>query len=1295
MRGGEGGEGAGGDPAAAASHHHQDPTAAAARPYRHELCFLTPASTRPAGGGSGDHNSAAVDSDGSTTDDGGGGAEGPAPAPPEPRKAEAPLELVGGENFVSVTAAANEDECTLGVGPDPAPSGGGGVILLVDVDGQYVAVKDIREGGGTGGSAGQESTHEAAGGAQIYLLRRKRRQLLAAATAAASAGGYDTDDENGDYLARGEQLSVAGGGEGGGGSYAAAAAGAEYGPPEPLPRRQMRLLHRGDRLVVRFGHRTIRLEYHQKRRLEVDAAGTDDADALMSTSVDADGAAKVAFAETGAGGAASPPTTDGAVRRLIGIPVAVGKQSGASSDGASTSAAVVVEAKKPNDADGPAAREGTKGSGSNPASPIPAVVAAPADAGLAQSSGAQKSAGRSSAQSPEQQQKCFSQSPQVEGDDDDEMEEYSYLTGEVIMKDQGYVSAITGDDEAANRALGIDPANNAVGGVNKTAKLAGAPQIDGKPRGRGTEEDAATASAVILDANVKKKVTIRGDDDVKTGAIQPPKAIEFSSQPPNEMPPPPLTVGVTDTAISALPSTQRSAKKSDDEVCDEGEVAATSSPDGKESPEAVDVEEDNAKAAPPADEEENFADAQEQPMFLTAQERDDDDDSDDETRDDGDKGTGGDAQDVEMEDVHDANAAAGSIDSDSDGSDADNEQEEGGALTQAYPMPTSPGISDGNDVNTPENSPHRSRTSDNASQESIDIYDQPTQPNPALRRYAEDSPEKFDLDTQPFRPPAESPSPARSSQNRGSVAAALAPINEESAALKSPVKSGNVGPDDDDDDDDDSVTTAGSAPLLDEKKDTAKAFTTNKTEDESIPTDAAVAALSVPTSVAGGDTPKPHVAAAAVVAAQETVADGDIDSDVTEDDNAITTEAAVGAPSALRSLPTSDAGDKPSNIDDSDSETEDENEKKKGGAKRIEEEKAAAKAAADEAEAKRIEEERAATETKAEEERIAAQKKEEEERAAADAAVKASDTPEKKESQSPSKRQKKGRYSLRDSEEREAKEGIERQGEEDGSIRVIITGITVTKQHKKMVESIGGELIEKVDDAIDATHAIAGDGKVPLRRTPKLMICVCKTPNILNLDWLTKSSKAKEPLDAKDFLLLDDTSAEKTYGFNMKDTLENGEAVRSQRGGLLGGWSIHFCKGVAGKKAPPEHELRLIVAAAGGMFLKTLSARATKDADTSKVIIITSDPATAAQKSDKDVKRLTSQGARVFTTKWFFHSIITQHLSEIEDEPVGANEEEDDDKKPAASSPKKGGRKRKAATPSSNSPKRESRRRKR
>ena len=1629
MRGGGGGidlAGAGADPGLVGGGA-AGPTAHM-RSYRHELCFLpTTADTNNnaaaanalnksgvADGAGGGNDNESTDSDGSTTDDGGGHDESqpkqpqqkPEAASAEKAHAAEPLELVGGENFLSVirtastghgggAAANNGDDYTLTVGPDPTvPSEGesgscGGVILLVDVDGQYVAIKDIRDGGS---GAAASAVQEAAGGAQIYLLRRMRRQLLAATAAAAAAAasapvipprpsptacaqlqpkegdavhpgdekkkdgadierGYDTDDENDDYLRQcGEQPSVArskhsgaGGGTGGVGGLSNGS-GVEYGPPEPLPRRQMRLLHRGDRLVLRLqgGHRTIRLEYHQKRRLEVDSVGTDDA--LMSTSVDAAAAdstnaaadgggngAKVAFAATAiatgaervAGdrspssklnGAPSPSrkaaspakatgspqkeppatahphgpargtiafqddddttTTDGAVRRLIGISVAGGKQSGASSDGASTNAAVVVEAKKTDHGDAQAIGGGTRGSGSKPAAPIPAVVAAPAGA----TTGAPKSARRSSAQSPEQQ-KHFSQSPQMEGDDDDEMEEYSYLTGEVIMKDQGYVSAITGDEEtdmeqsaeiahrkrskieAANRALGIDTANNAIGGVTETTKSAGGPQIDGKPRARETEEDAATASAVVLDAKAEKKVTIRGDSIGKAGAIQPPKAIEFPSQPSNEMPPPPSTVDVTDTAISPLPSTQRSAKMPEDEAGENVKVAAaSSSPDEKidpEVPESMDLEEDdNPKAG-----DEKFSDAHEEPMFLTAQEKDDgdDDDSDEETRDEDNEVTGGDTNDVEMEDAQGADAVVLNGDADSDGSDADDENEEGGALTQAYPMPTSPGTSHVDGVNTPESSPHRSHANadvdddetttagpdhDDASHQSIDIYDQPTQPNPALHGFAEDSPEKFDLDTQPFNPREASPSPGRSSQNMGSTAAALATVNEETEAGKLPNKSENDGSGDSggngDDDDDDSATTAGSAPLLDEKKETAKVFTTNKTEDESIPTDAAVAALSVPTSVAGGDTPKPH----ASVPAQEVVGDDDIDSDATEDENAITTEAAVGAPSALSSLPTSDAGDKPSNDnDESDSETEDENEQQKSSGvaagnitspgaaaqpadlltsiarlsqdkeeenddsseettvcqmdvyegdegtddqadKKIPDEALAEKAriaaeedaekrrleqeglihreqererldkerldaniqllekiksiretnrereeqealaAAQEAEKKRLEEERAAEEAriaeemrieeraaaakaeaeaaaaaekKAEEERIAAKKKAEEEREAVQAKAaeeaKGPDTPQKEESQSLNK--KRGRYSLRDSEDVEAEEEKEDQDEEDG-IRVIITGITVSAKHKKMVESIGGELIEKVDDATTATHAIAGDGKTPLRRTPKLMICVCKIPNILNLDWLTKSSKAKEALDPKEFLLLNDTAAEKTYDFSMKETLKNGKAVRNQRGGLLGGWSVHFCKGVAGKKAPPEHELRLIVAAAGGTFLKTASARATKDVDASKMIIITSDPATAAQKADKDVKRLTSQGAKIFTTKWFFHSIITQHLSEIEDVPVGAEDDEDDDQKPAAmSSPKKGGRKRKAATSSSSSPKRESRRRKR
>lgn len=74
---------------------------------------------------------------------------------------------------------------------------------------------------------------------------------------------------------------------------------------------------------------------------------------------------------------------------------------------------------------------------------------------------------------------------QNEGDDDDGgMEEYSYLTGEVVIKDQDYISAITGD-EATNAAL--------------QPTTAGANNNDDKSD-TSDGDDAATASAVVLGA---------------------------------------------------------------------------------------------------------------------------------------------------------------------------------------------------------------------------------------------------------------------------------------------------------------------------------------------------------------------------------------------------------------------------------------------------------------------------------------------------------------------------------------------------------------------------------------------------------------------------------------------------------------------------------------------------------------------------------------------------------------------------------------------------------------------------
>ena len=175
------------------------------------------------------------------------------------------------------------------------------------------------------------------------------------------------------------------------------------------------------------------------------------------------------------------------------------------------------------------------------------------------------------------------------------------------------------------------------------------------------------------------------------------------------------------------------------------------------------------------------------------------------------------------------------------------------------------------------------------------------------------------------------------------------------------------------------------------------------------------------------------------------------------------------------------------------------------------------------------------------------------------------------------------------------------------------------------------------------TDVIASDGKTKLRRTPKLMICVCKTPNILNIDWLEQSAKEQCVLETNDFLLLNDTEAEKTYNFSMKSTLENGKLARTTSSGVLGGWFVYICRSVAGKNAPSSKELALLIDATGATLLQSLL-----DVDNppapNKTILITSDPTTKEQRSEKGVEDWMRRGAKLCTTTWLFHTIITQKL---------------------------------------------------
>jgi hypothetical protein len=202
-----------------------------------------------------------------------------------------------------------------------------------------------------------------------------------------------------------------------------------------------------------------------------------------------------------------------------------------------------------------------------------------------------------------------------------------------------------------------------------------------------------------------------------------------------------------------------------------------------------------------------------------------------------------------------------------------------------------------------------------------------------------------------------------------------------------------------------------------------------------------------------------------------------------------------------------------------------------------------------------------------------------------------------------------------------------------------------------MVAAIHGEFLENIEDAHTATHVIAGDDKTTLRRTPKLMIGLCRTSKILHMDWLIKSAKAREPLPCNEFLLLKDKKAERQYDFVMRETMQRGDRLRRNDEFLLSGYWVYVCSGVAGNKAPPERELELIVDAAGGKWLSSVSARVIKDLDASKILIIAPEKPNkkkAKCSEAKDVEKAIKLGAQSHPASWLFRCIIRQSLGDDE-----------------------------------------------
>ena len=200
-----------------------------------------------------------------------------------------------------------------------------------------------------------------------------------------------------------------------------------------------------------------------------------------------------------------------------------------------------------------------------------------------------------------------------------------------------------------------------------------------------------------------------------------------------------------------------------------------------------------------------------------------------------------------------------------------------------------------------------------------------------------------------------------------------------------------------------------------------------------------------------------------------------------------------------------------------------------------------------------------------------------------------------------------------------------------------------------MVKKIGGVFIEKIEDALNATHVIAACKDVKLKRTPKFMVAISRTSNIVHLDWLIESARKGEALDTQEFLLLDQTEAEMQYNFKLSESLARGNELRDKGTLLLEGVDVFLCSGVAGSvrkgdKTPPENDFRLILEAAGAKVLTALPKQ--RFSGEGKTVIITSKDAKERKKqlSKRDVMTAVKQGAVAKTAEEIFHAIMTQEF---------------------------------------------------
>lgn len=190
--------------------------------------------------------------------------------------------------------------------------------------------------------------------------------------------------------------------------------------------------------------------------------------------------------------------------------------------------------------------------------------------------------------------------------------------------------------------------------------------------------------------------------------------------------------------------------------------------------------------------------------------------------------------------------------------------------------------------------------------------------------------------------------------------------------------------------------------------------------------------------------------------------------------------------------------------------------------------------------------------------------------------------------------------------------------------RILVTGIDIDKNIKALAKKISATLITEISEAHLASHVLVNE---KFKRTPKLFVGLCVTPNVVSLKWLIDSANAGTMLDCKRYAVI---SSE--VSSNITSNLGRGE-------GVLHGWTVCFSPGISSKtEFPPKNERVYLIEAAGGKIVDNLP----RSAAFEKLLVITSDPEKSSQ--TKFAQAAVVNGARKRTVTWLKELMLSQKL---------------------------------------------------